>query len=60
MDNFVKNIIDKLTEFKLQTASYERLLSDIQEVCKHEWECDGHGHNDIYWICTKCGKDRST
>lgn len=33
-------------------------IKTLQDICPHQWEYQGHSHNDSYYVCTICKKDK--
>lgn len=55
----------KLNKLKVKKRSIEKMLDRINnkiekimlkicESCEHDFERDGHGHNDDHYTCRKC------
>lgn len=32
----------------------EKIAQEKQEKCSHNFVHEGHGHNDDYYVCSKC------
>lgn len=41
-----------------QVAKTKNAIQALQEICEHHWEYQGHSHNDDYYICSICKKDK--
>lgn len=51
------------TEVRLVTAQRESvqwlaIRTEKQKSCDHDWRFGGHGHNDSWYDCTKCGASK--
>lgn len=59
----IKEVIEKLkiNQDKAQTIAtkYSKAIYALRELCKHDYDYTGHGHNDSYYQCSKCGKETS-
>ena len=36
--------------------TYRKAIEALQLVCDHDYNYDGHGHNEGYYTCSICGK----
>jgi len=36
-----------------------KAIAALQDICDHDLEYEGHGHNDSYYTCAKCGYRKS-
>lgn len=58
MDAHIKEIQEKLRSANAKVKKYQLALEALQDICKHKWNYDGHGHNDDHYTCSKCGTDK--
>lgn len=56
MKNAIKDINKKLTEANILVKKYSKALKTLQDVCEHNWEYQGHSHNDAAYQCSICGE----
>lgn len=57
MDAHIKSIKDKIYKLSNDINRYKEALEALQGICEHDWKYDGHGHNDDFYICNKCGAE---
>jgi hypothetical protein len=50
----VAGLEDKINTFRKELKKHEDALKALQLLCAHDWEYDGHGHNDDYYKCKVC------
>ena len=55
MNEQIKELKDKESEHILIARRYRDAISALQAICDHDNKYDGHGHNDSYYTCIKCG-----
>lgn len=59
MEPHIKKVKDKIYKLYNKLDLYKTTLEHLQEICKHKWTYIGHGHNDSFYECTKCGAEKS-
>lgn len=59
MNAYIQDITNKIAKYEEKLTKYNKALVVLQEVCTHSWIYDGHGHNDSYYHCSECGKEKS-
>lgn len=65
MDENAKQLANLVTQFQLQIDQANEIVKKnkaaiavLQDVCTHRWEYQGHSHNDDYFICSICKKEK--
>jgi hypothetical protein len=48
------NLIFKPGDSSQSELNVEYSKKPVVRECKHDFKCDGHGHNDDHYTCTKC------
>ena len=58
----VKHILDitrRITEARVILNNLLSARDAMRLVCDHDDKYQGHGHNESYYECTKCGREYS-
>ena len=55
--DLIKEMQEKHKSALKDAANYMDVILAIQKVCKHDWDYQGHGHNDELYLCSICGKE---
>lgn len=57
----LKQLLSKLEKdlkvAQTQVAQAKVAIKTLQDICPHQWEYQGHSHNDDYFVCSICKKD---
>lgn len=54
MIDLIKDLEARSRELDRQARKLDGAVKALQETCEHDWQYDGHGHNDSYYTCRKC------
>jgi hypothetical protein len=57
MKNTIKELLKKQRAAEKVVTNYKEAVEALQEVCEHDWQYEGHGHNDSLYICNICNKE---
>lgn len=44
----------KIKKAEKELQDLEKALKAMQSICEHDWQYDGHGHNDDHYVCSIC------
>ena len=55
--DLIKEMQEKHKSALKDAAKYMDVILVIQKVCKHDWDYQGHSHNDDLYLCSICGKE---
>lgn len=59
MDKHIAEITKRLELAKDVVNDLTKARDALRKVCIHEDVYTGHGHNESYYACTKCGREYS-
>ena len=55
-----KEVFDSFLErekvLKEELKSISQVIEELRKLCEHDWEYDGHNHNDTRYVCMICGE----
>lgn len=58
MQHHIELLLSRIESLTRELSSELKTLQTLQGLCNHDWSYDGHGHNNSYYVCSKCGLEK--